>query len=389
VDSGDSSLYNLLVLFGRHQTALKGLWGIEQPANECAAGAYIPWSRGIKCQLAGGLKNLAEQKLRCPKCGAEATAEDDHTFCVDRAPLHGLFIARQPLTIMHECKCGAHMVSEPKHCQSCGLLWEKRRHVEYSLGDDVAAVTDIGLHHRHNEDDVRIAIEKQGERSLKIMVVCDGLSSAQLAHEASARAAQAVIDTLTARVARSFDPVKAMSDAIARAHESVCTIKYKESDRKGPPGATVVAAILSGTTAIIGWVGDSRAYVASSFGAKLLTRDHTWFNEVLDSGRMTEEEALRLVNPHILTKCIGPMEVDSSGEPPAPSVVSVQLPALSWLVLCSDGLWNYDEKLSEFDEVVKASYERSCALTFARRLVSFANSQGGRDNITVAVACTS
>jgi serine/threonine protein phosphatase PrpC len=221
------------------------------------------------------------------------------------------------------------------------------------------------------------------------MAVCDGLSSAQLAHEASAQAAQCLVDTLSSKVARSFDPVKCMNDAIMKAHAAVCTIKYKESESKGPPGATIVAAILSGTTAIIGWVGDSRAYVASSFGAKLLTRDHTWINEVVDSGRMTAEEAVELVNPHVLTKCIGPMEIDSSGEPPAPSIVSVQLPPLSWLVLCSDGFWNYDEKLSEFDEVVKDSSERACALTFARKLVAFANARGGRDNITVAVACTS
>lgn len=335
------------------------------------------------------MTNLAERKLRCPKCGAEATAEDEHTFCVDRAPLHGLFVARHPLSIVYECQCGAYVVSEPKHCFSCGSLWDKRRHVEYSLGDDIAAVTDKGLHHRHNEDDVRIAIEKQGDRDLKIMVISDGLSSAQHAQEASARATKAVIETLSARVARSFDPVKSMNDAILKAHAAACSIKFKEKDKKGPPGATVVAAILSGNNAIIGWVGDSRAYVATSFGTKLLTRDHTWINELVDSGRMTEEEALLSVNPHVLTKCIGPMELDSSGEEPVPSVVSVKLPAFSWLVLCSDGLWNYDENLSEFDEVVKSSLQHARAIDFARDLVTFANSRGGRDNITVAVACTS
>jgi len=362
------------------------------------------------------MTNLPVEKIRCSKCGAESPAQYD--FCeLDGTPLHKPAAQLAQLRIMHICRCGAPVVSpvEPESCQGCGQVWEPRNHVEYDWGDQFAAVTDRGILHARNEDDVRLACnaadsppspENAGVSSpgsaadsppgsagvppaYRILAVCDGLSSTQLANEASASAAQALCQALVAYVHANSggDPAQAMSDAVMKAHKAVCAIPYDKAD-KGPPGTTIVAALLLGAHATIGWIGDSRAYVTSSAGSKLLTRDHSWANEAVDSGSMSFEEAMRSFNAHVITHCIGAVELEFAGKDPTPAVVSVELPASSWLVLCSDGLWNYADNINDFETVVKSAPERANALTFARHLVAFANAQGGRDNITVAVAGT-
>ena len=61
-----------------------------------------------------------------------------------------------------------------------------------------------------------------------------------------------------------------------------------------------------------------------------------------------------------------------------------------WLMVCSDGLWNY---CSEADGAAqprcttpRRGSTTSTPTTVAQALVDFANEQGGRDNITVALA---
>ena len=57
-----------------------------------------------------------------------------------------------------------------------------------------------------------------------------------------------------------------------------------------------------------------------------------------------------------------------------------------WLLVCSDGLWNY---ASEPDRARGADRARRAPPTRSRsrwHLVAFANAQGGQDNITVALA---
>jgi PPM family protein phosphatase len=71
---------------------------------------------------------------------------------------------------------------------------------------------------------------------------------------------------------------------------------------------------------------------------------------------------------------------------PEPSVETVDLPANGWLVVCTDGLWNYAEAPSALTEAAGETLFEDDALEICRKLINFAKDRGSHDNITVALA---
>ncbi|HET8595737.1 MAG TPA: serine/threonine protein phosphatase, partial [Intrasporangium sp.] len=71
-----------------------------------------------------------------------------------------------------------------------------------------------------------------------------------------------------------------------------------------------------------------------------------------------------------------------------PHLTTMQVRTPGWLLVCSDGLWNYCSEAEALRDLLAAA--RADAgddpAALAQRLVDFANEQGGRDNITVALA---
>ena len=249
---------------------------------------------------------------------------------------------------------------------------------------DVAALCDAGLRRDHNEDAVAVASGDQWA----VLVVCDGVSASAHADRASKIASLTACDVL-AHFARSGDVAteaasRAMAAAIRAAHLAVCSAKVERLTDE-PPGTTLVAALVRGRRLTVGWVGDSRAYWVSKTGAELLTHDHSWANDVVARGEMTEAEAMRAPLAHALTKCLGPLEHGDEPIEIDPDVRARELPGPGTLVLCSDGLWNYFSQPSAIADLVSAAGEGASTPAVARLLVNHALARGGQDNVTVAV----
>ena len=335
--------------------------------------------------------------MPCPKCSADVSP--GAKFCEScGAPLTPEATSAVNATVDAPlpCRCGAasEEVDAQGYCTACGVrrpapaptrLALPRDHVEIILTPALAAVTDRGKRHANNQDDVALTLEEGGGQPAQVIVVCDGVSSAQEADRASALAAEAARDALLAALRAGTFADEAMAAALRAAHEAAKTIPYRrDHETLGPPGTTIVAAVVSGETLTVGWVGDSRAYLFAAGEARLLTRDHSWVNEMVDAGEMTEAEALRSKQAHAITRCLGPLNGEPPDDVPVPSVVT--LPALpgGLLLVCSDGLWNYAAAPEELAALVGSSPEGG-ALALCRHLVDFALAQGGRDNITAAV----
>ena len=257
----------------------------------------------------------------------------------------------------------------------------------------MAGVSDRGLRHFRNEDSFALG-QLDG---CTAAVLCDGVSNSPRADEASAAAALFIRDALLAGVqAGTPDLSGVMDTAITRAHACVNALagRHVKADEAAVdvPATTVLAVLVrtapaypaSARDVTIGWLGDSRAYfVAWQGGARLLTKDHSWINEVVDAGQMTRTEALRSKNAHTVTRTLGGSPGDD-GRPDAPSTVRVTLAEPGWLILCSDGLWNYAPEAPELAAwVQRLSPSGNDALSLCRALTSEALRQGGRDNVTV------
>jgi serine/threonine protein phosphatase PrpC len=254
--------------------------------------------------------------------------------------------------------------------------------VEIVLSDTFAGVTNRGRRHERNEDDLALGQPP----AVPVLIVCDGVSSSNDAQRASAVAAETVRERLEQAVPLgAADAEETMRGAIDAANAAVCALTpAAHSTEADPPETTVVAALVRDGVAVIGWVGDSRAYWIDReqpAASLLLTHDHSWMNDMVDSGQMSEAEAQLDRRAHAITRCLGPSD-DPEGS--TPSVTVLPLPERrGFLLLCSDGLWNYAPDAAQIAALVREAPED--AVGIARSLVAWANAQGGRDNITVAL----
>jgi serine/threonine protein phosphatase PrpC len=248
----------------------------------------------------------------------------------------------------------------------------------------VAAVRDAGLRRDHNEDAFALASRESMDNSWAALVVCDGVSASAHADQASELAAVTVCAAL-ARFAHTGDreaPDEAMTAAIRAAHAALCAAQF-DRGADGVPGTTLVGGFVSGGQLTVGWVGDSRAYFVSETGGEQLTQDHSWAGEAVARGEMTPAEAMRAPLAHALTRCLGPLEDDACNA--LPDVRSCQLSGPGYVVLCTDGFWNYFSEASAVAALVHELGPRARPAAIARHLVNHALACGGHDNVTVAV----
>ncbi|MBN2082316.1 serine/threonine-protein phosphatase [bacterium] len=125
-------------------------------------------------------------------------------------------------------------------------------------------------------------------------------------------------------------------------------------------------------------VGDSRAYLLMPSGPRRLTSDHSFVQELLDSGEISEFEAFNHPRKNVITRCLG--GGNSSSEPE----IHEFTPGLGEIVLlCSDGLTDMLHDHDIWRVVGETGGEDLDAIACA--LVAAANEAGGKDNITVVL----
>ena len=138
---------------------------------------------------------------------------------------------------------------------------------------------------------------------------------------------------------------------------------------------TVAAVLISGTKCTIGHVGDSRVYRQRDGTLSGLTEDHSWVNEQVRAGRLTDNDARRHPWRNVVTRAI------TGGDDPSPDIQEVQLMAGDRLLICSDGL----SSVIPNEQIHALIAAGSSPETVVAALIDAANEAGGPDNITVVL----
>ncbi|MBE9228835.1 protein phosphatase 2C domain-containing protein [Phormidium sp. LEGE 05292] len=317
---------------------------------------------------------------QCPNCKSPILADD--RFCENC----GVPLIAEGLSPTTTClKCGANDIDAEGYCAQCGFRnapisdIASNERIKLVVSQRLAGVSDPGLKRDRNED--YLALQSLNDRH-HVLVVCDGVSSSQAPEVAAKMAANTSCQYLVEAIPVGEDSELAMKKAIASALKAVCAIPYqsqREEDHD-PPSTTIVAASVQGTEVTIGWLGDSRAYWISGANIQQLTEDDSWLNDVVKSGKLSEIEARQSPQAHAISRWLGK---DAENDA-VPSVVKFTISSSGYLLLCSDGLWNYIHTPSHLAELVQR-YTDPNAIVLSEGLVEFARSQGGADNITVAI----
>jgi len=214
---------------------------------------------------------------------------------------------------------------------------------------------------------------------LGLAVLADGLGGYNAGEVASTMAVSSLLvqladDLANARAAGVELNVKhALSQRLIEMNAAIFRAATSSSAYEGMATTVVVAWILEGRL----WVahtGDSRGYRFRDGVLEQLTRDHSFSQELLDAGMVTEEEARQLPAKNLVTRALG------AAADVEPEVHEHPLGPADWLLLCSDGLTEMVSP-SEIGAALFAALPD--AQRAAQRLVDLANAAGGRDNTSV------
>jgi serine/threonine protein phosphatase PrpC len=284
--------------------------------------------------------------------------------------------------------CGG-AVAADGYCGTCGTRAAgPRDHVVEQPASWVAAVCDRGIRHPRNEDAVAVAADPEpGSRA--VLVVCDGVSSSidsDVASLAGARAARDVLATSSPQgLGTASSRVALISATLVKATDAAnaAVLAATADGSPSPASCTLVAGVLDGGLLVVGWVGDSRAYWLPDEGdASLLTVDDSFAAEQVAAG-VPRRDAENGPHAHAITRWLGLDAPDHT-----PRTASLRLDTAGWLLVCSDGLWNYCSEAADLSALVGQTAQESGTepSALAGALVDWANAQGGRDNISVALA---
>jgi PPM family protein phosphatase len=225
----------------------------------------------------------------------------------------------------------------------------------------MAAVTDPGRKRRRNEDAYVVEPPLFG--------IADGMGGAQAGEIASRLATAALREGGTAETGGEQRIVDLIQEANRRVYDRSST----DPNTSGM-GTTITVALVEDGSVAFGHVGDSRAYLIRDASMEQLTEDHSLVNELLKTGRLSQEEAEVHPQRSVITRALG--------TDPDVDVDTFTVPAQTGdlFLLCSDGLTDMVSEESILSVVERNRNDIQAAL---RALVKAANRGGGQDNITV------
>ncbi|HXY06199.1 MAG TPA: Stp1/IreP family PP2C-type Ser/Thr phosphatase [Burkholderiaceae bacterium] len=216
--------------------------------------------------------------------------------------------------------------------------------------------------------------------NIGLFVLADGLGGYNAGEVASTMAVSSLLSGLGAQLQlahssedSSFDPAGALRDSLVAMNEQIFRAALQSAVYEGMATTAVIAWFLGGRL----WVahaGDSRLYRYRSGALQQVTRDHSFSQELLDAGMISEQEARVLPAKNLVTRAVG------ASPTLEPEVHDYDVEAGDIILLCSDGL---TEMVSNETIGAVVGADVHDIAQAARRLVDDANEAGGRDNCSV------
>lgn len=223
------------------------------------------------------------------------------------------------------------------------------------------ARSDVGLVRGHNEDSFLLRTP--------LFVVSDGMGG----HAAGEVASSIAVETVGERAPGTADDIL-LGAAVEAANMAVIEAAEQGIGKPGM-GCTVTSVLIEKNKMAVAHVGDSRAYVLRQGTLVRVTHDHSYVEELVDSGQITADEARTHPSRSIITRALG-SDPDMYADH-----FSLEVNDGDRVILCSDGL----SSMISDAEIEALAVSSATPQQAADNLVAAALTAGGADNVTVVV----
>ena len=240
---------------------------------------------------------------------------------------------------------------------------------------DIGAATDVGRVRAGNEDALLVVHPRGARKGQVVVAVADGMGGHKAGEVASGLAVQS-LQRAVDQADSAVPPDTLLANAAQLGNAEIWTAAADDIDKEGMGTTLVCALVEEDGRVVIANVGDSRAYAYVNGETVLVTEDHTWVNQQVMAGQMSQREARPSPFRNLLTRTLG-----NSPRVDVDVFSGLQLETGDALVLVSDGVTGYLDE-SDFSEVLQ---EMASAQAAAEQLVHEAVNRGGADNATAVV----
>lgn len=236
-----------------------------------------------------------------------------------------------------------------------------------TIGIRFSTRSDVGLVRANNQDSAFA-----GEQ---LLVVADGMGG-HAGGEVASAICVASMAPLNNEKFTTADMLERLGDAIERARIDLVQ-KARRHNTLAGMGTTVTSLLLCDNKLAMAHMGDSRGYLLRDRKLAQVTKDHTFVQHLVDTGKITPEEAETHPQRSVVMRVLGDFELDLI---PDLSIREAR-PGDRWL-LCSDGLSGF----VRFETIEQTMRDVADLELCSEYLIQLALRGGGSDNITCIVA---
>jgi serine/threonine protein phosphatase PrpC len=262
----------------------------------------------------------------------------------------------------------------------------------------MAAKSNVGMVRDNNEDNFQVSSSLDREPMSwmnnelcelsprgALLVVADGMGGMNAGEVASEIAIETLKDIFTPQnitdevIKNRYTVERFMNSVITEADNRIKQTAKENPATKGM-GTTMVMGWVLENSLYVSWAGDSRAYVFNPLkGLKRLSKDHSLVQELVDSGKISKEDAFDYPDSNVITNCLSAV---SQKAVPEAMAMPHKLEEGDIILLCSDGLCGLIRDTDIQGVISQNQYDMTACCD---ALIKAACDAGGHDNVTVAL----
>ncbi len=235
------------------------------------------------------------------------------------------------------------------------------------------AASDVGKNREINEDYYYIS---KSEDDIKLYIVADGMGGYNGGEIASHLAVNSAHNYIVSNFEKAKGEKETLLNLVKSSSQYANMIVYekaKQNEELKNMGTTLDICLIYNNKAFISHIGDSRIYRFRKEFIRKLTKDHSYVQQLVDEGKISQEESINHPKKNMLIKALGCTEYIE------PDAMIKGFIKDDIILMCTDGLTNMVKE----DEIFRIIKQDSA--NPSKELVNKANTNGGLDNITAVI----